>query len=133
MTPLILHDTIDQHAVSQIMLACVCTLMHGHLTQGREDAYTYQLTTQDVAELTSAVAKVKSTGVSTEEDILKVCTTLALHTVGIICYSNAQSIYRLHDFTYFCLPISTLLIAVNAWHDAIFTLHLASPHMVLSS
>ena len=81
------------------MLACVCTLMHGHLTQGREDAYTYQLTTQDVAELTSAVARVKSTGVSTEEDILKVCTTLALHTVGIICYSNAQSIYRLHDFT----------------------------------
>ncbi|DBB18065.1 hypothetical protein WJX82_011687 [Trebouxia sp. C0006] len=39
--------------------------------QGREDAYTYQLTTQDVAELTAAVAKVKSTGVSTEKDILK--------------------------------------------------------------
>ena len=54
--------------------------MHGHLMQGREDAYTYQLTTQDVAELTAAVAKVKSTGVSSEKDILKVRTTLALHT-----------------------------------------------------
>ena len=61
------------------MLARVYTLMHGHLMQGREDAYTYQLTIQDMAELTSAVVKVKSTGVSTEEDILKVCTTFALH------------------------------------------------------
>ena len=48
--------------------------------QGREDAYTYQLTTQDVAELTSAVANVKSTGVSTEEEIQKVCTISAYHT-----------------------------------------------------
>jgi len=59
--------------------------MHRHLMQGREDAYTYQLTTQDVAELTSAVAKVKSTGVSTEEDILKVCTTFPLHTAQTCC------------------------------------------------
>ncbi len=73
------------------MLACVYTLMHGHLMQGREDAYIYQLTTQDVAEITSAVAKVKATGVSTEEDILKVWKAFALHTADIIC--NAQSIY----------------------------------------
>ena len=67
------------------MLAYAYTLMHGHLMQGREVAYTYQLTTHDVAELTAAVANVKSTGVSTEEDILKVCTTFALHSAQTCC------------------------------------------------
>ncbi len=83
--------------------------MHGHLMQGREDAYTYQLTTQDVAELTAAVAKVKSTGVSTEKDILKVRTTLALHTAQPynatcrLCITHAYSLHvSLHSFIYLC-------------------------------
>ena len=40
--------------------------------QGHEEKYTYYLTSDDVAEITSAVAKVKAKGVSTEQDILKV-------------------------------------------------------------
>ena len=42
------------------------------LMQGREEEYTYHFTKEDVGELTAAVNSIKSSGVTTEQDILKV-------------------------------------------------------------
>ena len=40
--------------------------------QGREEEYTYHFTKEDVAEISSAVSKVKHSGVSSEQDIIQV-------------------------------------------------------------
>ena len=40
--------------------------------QGREAEYTYQFTESDVHELSAAVSKAKTAGVSSEQDILQV-------------------------------------------------------------
>ncbi len=58
--------------------------------QGREEEYTYHFTTEDVAELSSAVSKVKHSGVSSEQDTLQV-SQIAEARTWVLCHACVGS------------------------------------------
>ena len=58
--------------------------------QGREEEYTYHFTKEDVAELSSAVSKVKHSGASSEQDILQV-SQIAKACTWVLCHACVKS------------------------------------------
>ena len=53
--------------------------------QGREEEYTYHFTKEDVAELSSAVSKVKHSGVYSEQAIIQVSQIVEVCTWLLCC------------------------------------------------
>ena len=69
-----MSDNVQQCKVLHCV-QCLEVITNKHVvlhTQGHEEDYTYHFTPDDVAEIMSAVSQVKNSGVSTEQEILKV-------------------------------------------------------------